>query len=96
MKTKYIGWMLWMLGLAFAILGTMNAKKSSDLYVDVVYNVRVSINERMKKKEIEKEDLYFDLQSVQSHLTEQRKMGYVLISALMGIGTILVVKKGKD
>ena len=85
-----------MLGLAFAILGTMNAKKPSDIYVDVVYNARLTVNESMMKKEILKEDLYFDLQSVQSYLTEQRKMGYVLISTLMGVGTILVVKIRKD
>jgi hypothetical protein len=91
---RYIGWTLWSAGLAFAILGTINAWKSSDLYVDIVYKVRVDLVERWNER-ITKEDLRYDLSSAQDDMIDQRQAGYILISSLMGIGTILIVRRKK-
>ena len=93
---KYTGWILWTLGIAFAVLGTINAKKSSDEYLDAIFKARISINEGMKKEEISNHDLKFDLESLQKEMASQRKIGYILIASLMGFGTILIRRRERD
>ena len=92
---KITGWLLWISGLVFAIVGTKNAKESSDVYVDNVYNARLSIAEAMTGSKIDEDDLKFDLESLQEQLTEQRKVGYLIISGLMGLGTVLILLNPK-
>ena len=60
--------------------------------MDIVYKVRLKSVD-VANREITKEDLKYDLGSAQQDMIDQRQAGYILISGLMGLGTILIVRR---
>ena len=95
MKKKIIGWVLWGLGLIFAIVAANNAEQHSQIYLDIHHEQAVSIY--MKRGgSIDELELRRELELFRDNLIRVRQYGYYTIALLMGVGTILILAGNKS
>ena len=95
MKKKVSGWILWGLGLAFAVLGAYNAENHSQIYLDIAHEVAVS--SYMKSGgSLDDYELYGVLELFRDNLIQTRQGGYYSIALLMGVGTVLILVGNKS
>jgi hypothetical protein len=95
MKKKVSGWILWGLGLAFAVLGAYNAENHSQIHLDIVHKVAVS-NYMSSGSSIDNYQLRGVLELFRDNLIQARQYGYCLIAFLMSVGTILILAGSKS
>jgi hypothetical protein len=94
-KKKILGWVLWGLGLIFAIVAANNAEQNSQIYLDIAHEVAVS--SYMKSGgSLDDYELYGVLELFRDNLIQTRQGGYYSIALLMGIGTILILLGNKS
>ena len=94
MKKKVAGWILWGLGLAFAVLGAYNAENHSQIYLDIAHEVAVS-SYMSSGSSIDDYQLRGVLELFRDNLIQARQYGYCIIAFLMGVGTILILAGSK-
>ena len=102
---KIIGWVLWSLGLAFMFVASNNAEENIKLSFELhqrlaarwMENIPANSSPVIKKfyQESNAETQKYSVKLLQEDLASHRRAGYFFIGGLMGVGTILILTRGR-
>src|SRR6267154_1041611 len=88
---RFIGWLLLLTGLIFAIGSSIHPERYSQIYSDSVYKAYSQLYVRDGR--VGSEDMKLALNALARELDSSRRVGFIFISVTMALGAIILSRR---